>query len=158
MSTETQKARKMFNVTRVNTVTGFDAMVKSELHSVKTLDKDSFQREATRYGAQAKIYKYFQYIFFPLNIFPDYNLQDLIYLPSYVHRISNDDTLTELKTKLDNVMSKLGYDGLVEVEKNSTEDLFIKITIDDTFVSFNMNDVSADGILEFTTNKKDFQA
>jgi hypothetical protein len=32
------------------------------------------------------------------------------------------------------------------------------VTIDDEFVEFNMNDVSAEGVLEFTTNKKNFQA
>ena len=158
MATEIQKARKMFQVTKRSTVKGFDATIKSELHSVKTLDKDSFQREAIRYAAQAKFYKFFQFIFYPLNIFPDHNLQDLVYLPSYVHKVSNDDTITELQLKLDTVMSKLGYDGSVEITKNGIEDVFITVTIDDEFVEFNMNDVSADGILEFTTNKKDFQA
>ena len=65
MATEISKARKMFQVTKKSTVTGFDAIIKSELHSVKTLDKDSFQREAIRYAAQAKFFKFFQYIFFP---------------------------------------------------------------------------------------------
>ena len=153
-----QKARKMFQVTKRSTVKGFDAIIKSELHSVKTLDKDSFQREAIRYAAQAKFYKFFQFIFYPLNIFPDHNLQDLVYLPSYVHKVSNDDTITELQLKLDTVMSKLGYDGSVEITKNGIEDVFITVTIDDEFVEFNMNDVSAEGILEFTTNKKNFQA
>lgn len=153
-----QKARKMFQVTKRSTVKGFDAIIKSELHSVKTLDKDSFQREAIRYAAQAKFYKFFQFIFYPLNIFPDHNLQDLVYLPSYVHRVSNDDTITELQLKLDTVMSKLGYDGSVEITKNGIEDVFITVTIDDEFVEFNMNDVSAEGVLEFTTNKKNFQA
>ena len=158
MATEIQKARKMFQVTKRSTVKGFDAIIKSELHSVKTLDKDSFQREAIRYAAQAKFYKFFQFIFYPLNIFPDHNLQDLVYLPSYVHKVSNDDTITELQLKLDTVMSKLGYDGSVEITKNGIEDVFITITIDDEFVEFNMNDVSAEGVLEFTTNKKNFQA
>ncbi len=158
MATEIQKARKMFQVTKRSTVKGFDAIIKSELHSVKTLDKDSFQREAIRYAAQAKFYKFFQFIFYPLNIFPDHNLQDLVYLPSYVHRVSNDDTITELQLKLDTVMSKLGYDGSVEITKNGIEDVFITVTIDDEFVEFNMNDVSAEGVLEFTTNKKNFQA
>lgn len=158
MATEIQKARKMFQVTKRSTVTGFDAIIKSELHSVKTLDKDSFQREAIRYAAQAKFYKFFQFIFYPLNIFPDHNLQDLVYLPSYVHKVSNDDTITELQLKLDTVMSKLGYDGSVEITKNGIEDVFITVTIDDEFVEFNMNDVSAEGVLEFTTNKKNFQA
>ena len=158
MATEIQKARKMFQVTKRSTVKGFDAIIKSELHSVKTLDKDSFQREAIRYAAQAKFYKFFQFIFYPLNIFPDHNLQDLVYLPSYVHKVSNDDTITELQLKLDTVMSKLGYDGSVEITKNGIEDVFITVTIDDEFVEFNMNDVSAEGILEFTTNKKNFQA
>lgn len=158
MATEIQKARKMFQVTKRSTVTGFDAIIKSELHSVKTLDKDSFQREAIRYSAQAKFYKFFQFIFYPLNIFPDHNLQDLVYLPSYVHKVSNDDTITELQLKLDTVMSKLGYDGSVEITKNGIEDVFITVTIDDEFVEFNMNDVSAEGVLEFTTNKKNFQA
>ena len=153
-----QKARKMFQVTKRSTVKGFDAIIKSELHSVKTLDKDSFQREAIRYAAQAKFYKFFQFIFYPLNIFPDHNLQDLVYLPSYVHKVSNDDTITELQLKLDTVMSKLGYDGSVEITKNGIEDVFITVTIDDEFVEFNMNDVSAEGVLEFTTNKKNFQA
>ena len=153
-----QKARKMFQVTKRSTVKGFDAIIKSELHSVKTLDKDSFQREAIRYAAQAKFYKFFQFIFYPLNIFPDHNLQDLVYLPSYVHRVSNDDTITELQLKLDTVMSKLGYDGSVEITKNGIEDVFITVTIDDEFVEFNMNNVSAEGVLEFTTNKKNFQA
>ncbi len=158
MATEIQKARKMFQVTKRSTVKGFDAIIKSELHSVKTLDKDSFQREAIRYAAQAKFYKFFQFIFYPLNIFPDHNLQDLVYLPSYVHKVSNDDTITELQLKLDTVMSKLGYDGSVEITKNGIEDVFITVTIDDEFVEFNMNDVSAEGVLEFTTNKKNFQA
>lgn len=158
MATEIQKVRKMFQVTKRSTVKGFDAIIKSELHSVKTLDKDSFQREAIRYAAQAKFYKFFQFIFYPLNIFPDHNLQDLVYLPSYVHRVSNDDTITELQLKLDTVMSKLGYDGSVEITKNGIEDVFITVTIDDEFVEFNMNDVSAEGVLEFTTNKKNFQA
>ena len=158
MATEIQKARKMFQVTKRSTVKGFDAIIKSELHSVKTLDKDSFQREAIRYAAQAKFYKFFQFIFYPLNIFPDHNLQDLVYLPSYVHRVSNDDTITELQLKLDTVMSKLGYDGSVEITKNGIDDVFITVTIDDEFVEFNMNDVSAEGVLEFTTNKKNFQA
>ena len=158
MATEIQKGRKMFQVTKRSTVKGFDAIIKSELHSVKTLDKDSFQREAIRYAAQAKFYKFFQFIFYPLNIFPDHNLQDLVYLPSYVHKVSNDDTITELQLKLDTVMSKLGYDGSVEITKNGIEDVFITITIDDEFVEFNMNDVSAEGVLEFTTNKKNFQA
>ena len=158
MATEIQKARKMFQVTKRSTVKGFDAIIKSELHSVKTLDKDSFQREAIRYAAQAKFYKFFQFIFYPLNIFPDHNLQDLVYLPSYVHKVSNDDTSTELQLKLDTVMSKLGYDGSVEITKNGIEDVFITVTIDDEFVEFNMNDVSAEGVLEFTTNKKNFQA
>ena len=158
MATEIQKARKMFQVTKRSTVKGFDAIIKSELHSVKTLDKDSFQREAIRYAAQAKFYKFFQFIFYPLNIFPDHNLQDLGYLPSYVHKVSNDDTITELQLKLDTVMSKLGYDGSVEITKNGIEDVFITVTIDDEFVEFNMNDVSAEGVLEFTTNKKNFQA
>ena len=153
-----QKARKMFQVTKRSTVKGFDAIIKSELHSVKTLDKDSFQREAIRYAAQAKFYKFFQFIFYPLNIFPDHNLQDLVYLPSYVHKVSNDDTITELQLKLDTVMSKLGYDGSVEITKNGIEDVFITVTIDDEFVEFNMNDVSAEGVLEFNTNKKNFQA
>jgi hypothetical protein len=148
----------MFQVTKRSTVKGFDAIIKSELHSVKTLDKDSFQREAIRYAAQAKFYKFFQFIFYPLNIFPDHNLQDLVYLPSYVHKVSNDDTITELQLKLDTVMSKLGYDGSVEITKNGIEDVFITVTIDDEFVEFNMNDVSAEGVLEFTTNKKNFQA
>ena len=152
MATEIQKARKMFQVTKRSTVKGFDAIIKSELHSVKTLDKDSFQREAIRYAAQAKFYKFFQFIFYPLNIFPDHNLQ------SYVHKVSNDDTITELQLKLDTVMSKLGYDGSVEITKNGIEDVFITVTIDDEFVEFNMNDVSAEGVLEFTTNKKNFQA
>ena len=134
MATEIQKARKMFQVTKRSTVKGFDAIIKSELHSVKTLDKDSFQREAIRYAAQAKFYKFFQFIFYPLNIFPDHNLQDLVYLPSYVHKVSNDDTITELQLKLDTVMSKLGYDGSVEITKNGIEDVFITITIDDEFV------------------------
>ena len=158
MATEIQKARKMFQVTKRSTVKGFDAIIKSELHSVKTLDKDSFQREAIRYAAQAKFFKFFQFIFYPLNIFPDHNLQDLVYLPSYVHKVSNDDTITELQLKLDTVMSKLGYDGSVEITKNGIEDVFITVTIDDEFVEFNMNDVSAEGVLEFTTNKKNFQA
>ena len=158
MATEIQKARKMFQVTKRSTVKGFDAIIKSELHSVKTLDKDSFQREAIRYAAQAKFYKFFQFIFYPLNIFPDHNLQDLVYLPSYVHKVSNDDTITELQLKLDTVMSKLGYDGSVEITKNGIEDVFITVTIDDEFVEFNMNNVSAEGVLEFTTNKKNFQA
>ena len=158
MATEIQKARKMFQVTKRSTVKGFDAIIKSELHSVKTLDKDSFQRKAIRYAAQAKFYKFFQFIFYPLNIFPDHNLQDLVYLPSYVHKVSNDDTITELQLKLDTVMSKLGYDGSVEITKNGIEDVFITVTIDDEFVEFNMNDVSAEGVLEFTTNKKNFQA
>ena len=158
MATEIQKARKMFQVTKRSTVKGFDAIIKSELHSVKTLDKDSFQREAIRYAAQAKFYKFFQFIFYPLNIFPDHNLQDLVYLPSYVHKVSNDDTITELQLKLDTIMSKLGYDGSVEITKNGIEDVFITVTIDDEFVEFNMNDVSAEGVLEFTTNKKNFQA
>ena len=158
MATEIQKARKMFQVTKRSTVKGFDAIIKSELHSVKTLDKDSFQREAIRYAAQAKFYKFFQFIFYPLNIFPDHNLQDLVYLPSYVHKVSNDDTITELQLKLDTVMSKLGYDGSVEITKNDIEDVFITVTIDDEFVEFNMNDVSAEGVLEFTTNKKNFQS
>ena len=158
MATEIQKARKMFQVTKRSTVKGFDAIIKSELHSVKTLDKDSFQREAIRYAAHAKFYKFFQFIFYPLNIFPDHNLQDLVYLPSYVHKVSNDDTITELQLKLDTVMSKLGYDGSVEITKNGIEDVFITVTIDDEFVEFNMNDVSAEGVLEFTTNKKNFQA
>ena len=158
MATEIQKARKMFQVTKRSTVKGFDAIIKSELHSVKTLDKDSFQREAIRYAAQAKFYKFFQFIFYPLNIFPDHNLQDLVYSPSYVHKVSNDDTITELQLKLDTVMSKLGYDGSVEITKNGIEDVFITVTIDDEFVEFNMNDVSAEGVLEFTTNKKNFQA
>lgn len=158
MATEIQKARKMFQVTKRSTVKGFDAIIKSELHSVKTLDKDSFQREAIRYAAQAKFYKFFQFIFYPLNIFPDHNLQDLVYLPSYVHKVSNDDTITELQLKLDTVMSKLGYDGSVEITKNGIEDVFITVIIDDEFVEFNMNDVSAEGVLEFTTNKKNFQA
>ena len=158
MATEIQKVRKMFQVTKRSTVKGFDAIIKSELHSVKTLDKDSFQREAIRYAAQAKFYKFFQFIFYPLNIFPDHNLQDLVYLPSYVHKVSNDDTITELQLKLDTVMSKLGYDGSVEITKNGIEDVFITVTIDDEFVEFNMNDVSAEGVLEFTTNKKNFQA
>lgn len=158
MATEIQKARKMFQVTKRSTVKGFDAIIKSELHSVKTLDKDSFQREAIRYAAQAKFYKFFQFIFYPLNIFPDHNLQDLVYLPSYVHKVSNDDTITELQLKLDTVMSKLGYDGSVDITKNGIEDVFITVTIDDEFVEFNMNDVSAEGVLEFTTNKKNFQA
>ena len=158
MATEIQKARKMFQVTKRSTVKGFDAIIKSELHSVKTLDKDSFQREAIRYAAQAKFYKFFQFIFYPLNIFPDHNLQDLVYLPSYVHKVSNDDTITELQLKLDTVMSKLGYDGSVEITKNGIEDVFITVTIDDEFVEFNMKDVSAEGVLEFTTNKKNFQA
>ena len=158
MATEIQKARKMFQVTKRSTVKGFDAIIKSELHSVKTLDKDSFQREAIRYAAQAKFYKFFQFIFYPLNIFPDHNLQDLVYLPSYVHKVSNDDTITELQLKLDTVMSKLGYDGSVEITKIGIEDVFITVTIDDEFVEFNMNDVSAEGVLEFTTNKKNFQA
>ena len=158
MVTEIQKARKMFQVTKRSTVKGFDAIIKSELHSVKTLDKDSFQREAIRYAAQAKFYKFFQFIFYPLNIFPDHNLQDLVYLPSYVHKVSNDDTITELQLKLDTVMSKLGYDASVEITKNGIEDVFITVTIDDEFVEFNMNDVSAEGVLEFTTNKKNFQA
>lgn len=158
MATEIQKARKMFQVTKRSTVKGFDAIIKSELHSVKTLDKDSFQREAIRYAAQAKFYKFFQFIFYPLNIFPDHNLQDLVYLPSYVHKVSNDDTITELQLKLDTIMSKLGYDGSVEITKNGIEDVFITVIIDDEFVEFNMNDVSAEGVLEFTTNKKNFQA
>ena len=158
MATEIQKARKMFQVTKRSTVKGFDAIIKSELHSVKTLDKDSFQREAIRYAAQAKFYKFFQFISYPLNIFPAHNLQDLVYLPFYVHKVSNDDTITELQLKLDTVMSKLGYDGSVEITKNGIEDVFITVTIDDEFVEFNMNDVSAEGVLEFTTNKKNFQA
>lgn len=158
MATEISKARKMFQVTKRSTVTGFDAIIKSELHSVKTLDKDSFQREAIRYAAQAKFFKFFQFIFFPLNIFPDHNLEDLVYLPSYIHRVSNDDVITELQRKLDTVMSKLGYDGSVEITKNGIEDVFITITIDDEYVEFNMNDVSAEGVLEFTANKKNFQA
>lgn len=153
-----QKARKMFQVTKRSTVKGFDAIVKNELHSVKTLDKDSFQREAIRYAAEAKFFKFFQFIFFPLNIFPDHNLQDLVYLPSYVHRVSNTDVISELQLKLDTVMSKLGYNGSVEITQNGIEDVFIDITIDDEYVSFNMNDVTANGILEFTANKKDFQA
>lgn len=158
MATELSKARKMFEVTKKSTVKGFDAILKSELDSVKTLDKDSFQREAIRYAAQAKFFKFFQFIFFPLNIFPDHNLQDLVYLPSYVHKVSNDDVIDELQLKLDTVMSKLGYEGNVEITKNGIEDVFITITIDDEYVQFNMNNVSADGVLEFTTNKKDFQA
>ena len=158
MATEIQKARKMFQVTKRSTVKGFDAIVKNELHSVKTLDKDSFQREAIRYAAEAKFFKFFQFIFFPLNIFPDHNLQDLVYLPSYVHRVSNSDVVSELQLKLDTVMAKLGYNGSVEITQNGIEDVFIDITIDDEYVSFNMNDVTADGILEFTANKKDFQA
>ena len=158
MATEMSKARKMFQVTRKNTITGFDAILKEELHSVKTLDKDSFQREAIRYAAQAKFFKFFQFIFFPLNIFPDHNLQDLVYLPSYVHKVSNDDVIGELQLKLDNVMSKLGYEGSVDITKDGIEDVFITITIDDEYVAFNMNDVTAEGVLEFTANKKDFQA
>lgn len=158
MATEIQKARKMFSVTKRSTTNGFDAIIKSELHSVKTLDKDSFQREAIRYAAQAKFFKFFQFIFFPMNIFPDHNLQDLVYLPSYVHRVSDDNTISELQLKLDTVMSKLGYEGSVEITKNGIEDVFITVTIDDEFVEFNMNDVSAEGILEFTSNKKNFQA
>lgn len=158
MATEIHKARKMFQVTKRSTVKGFDAIVKNELHSVKTLDKDSFQREAIRYAAEAKFFKFFQFIFFPLNIFPDHNLQDLVYLPSYVHRVSNSDVVSELQLKLDTVMAKLGYNGSVEITQNGIEDVFIDITIDDEYVSFNMNDVTADGILEFTANKKDFQA
>lgn len=158
MATEIQKARKMFGVTKRSTVKGFDAIVKSELHSVKTLDKDSFQREAIRYAAQAKFFKFFQFIFFPLNIFPDYNIQDLVYLPSYVHRVSDDDVIAELQLKLDTVMSKLGYDGSVEITKNGIEDIFITVTIDDEYVEFNMADVTAEGILEFNANKKNFQA
>ena len=158
MATEIQKARKMFEVTKRSTVKGFDAIVKSELHSVKTLDKDSFQREAIRYAAQAKFFKFFQFIFFPLNIFPDHNIQDLVYLPSYVHRVSDDDVIAELQLKLDTVMSKLGYDGSVEITKNGIEDIFITITIDDEYVEFNMADVTAEGILEFNANKKNFQA
>ena len=158
MATEIQKARKMFQVTKRSTVKGFDAIIKSELHSVKTLDKDSFQREAIRYAAQAKFYKFFQFIFYPLNLSPDPNLQDFVCLPSYVHKVSNDDTITELQLKLDTVMSKLGYDGSVEITKNGIEDVFITVTIDGEFVEVNMNDVSAEGVLEFTTNKKNFQA
>ena len=158
MSTEISKARKMFQVTRRNTVKGFDAIIKSELESVKTLDKDSFQREAIRYAAQAKFFKFFQYIFFPLNIFPDHNLADLVYLPSYVHKVSNEKVVDELQLKLDSVMSKLGYDGSVTITKNGIEDVFITVTIDDEYVEFNLNNVSAEGVLEFTTNKKDFQA
>ena len=158
MATEIHKARKMFQVTKRSTVKGFDAIVKNELHSVKTLDKDSFQREAIRYAAEAKFFKFFQFIFFPLNIFPDHNLQDLVYLPSYVHRVSNSDVVSELQLKLDTVMAKLGYNGSVEITQNGIEDVFIDITIDDEYVSFNMNDGTADGILEFTANKKDFQA
>lgn len=158
MATEIQKARKMFEVTKRSTVKGFDAIVKSELHSVKTLDKDSFQREAIRYAAQAKFFKFFQFIFFPLNIFPDHNIQDLVYLPSYVHRVSDDDVIAELQLKLDTVMSKLGYDGSVEITKNGIEDIFITVTIDDEYVEFNMADVTAEGILEFNANKKNFQA
>lgn len=148
----------MFEVTKRSTVKGFDAIVKSELHSVKTLDKDSFQREAIRYAAQAKFFKFFQFIFFPLNIFPDHNIQDLVYLPSYVHRVSDDDVIAELQLKLDTVMSKLGYDGSVEITKNGIEDIFITVTIDDEYVEFNMADVTAEGILEFNANKKNFQA
>ena len=158
MATEIQKARKMFGVTKRSTVKGFDAIVKSELHSVKTLDKDSFQREAIRYAAQAKFFKFFQFIFFPLNIFPDHNIQDLVYLPSYVHRVSDDDVIAELQLKLDTVMSKLRYDGSVEITKNGIEDIFITVTIDDEYVEFNMADVTAEGILEFSANKKNFQA
>ena len=158
MATEIQKARKMFEVTKRSTVKGFDAIVKSELHSVRTLDKDSFQREAIRYAVQAKFFKFFQFIFFPLNIFPDHNIQDLVYLPSYVHRVSDDDVIAELQLKLDTVMSKLGYDGSVEITKNGIEDIFITITIDDEYVEYNMADVTAEGILEFNANKKNFQA
>lgn len=153
-----QKARKMFEVTKRSTVKGFDAIVKNELHSVKTLDKDSFQREAIRYAAEAKFFKFFQFIFFPLNIFPDHNLEDLVYLPSYIHKVSDDNVISELQLKLDTVMAKLGYEGSVEITKDGIEDVFIDVTIDDEHISFNMNDVSADGILEFKANKKDFQA